>query len=292
MDNKTIAVTGASGLLGFNFISAVAGKHPVVGFYHRNPIEIEGIKAYPLQILNYQKVKETVNWLKPDIIYHFASISNPNHCEKDPGASYGVNVTGTKNIVAAARSIDAKVVFTSSDLVFDGKNAPYTEKDAPNPLNLYGLQKVEAEQIVLDYQDGKVVRMPLIFGPKSPHSGSFLQPTINFIRSKSKITLFDDEFRTPISTRKAVEGLLLAADLEPALLHLSCDERISRYDMGYYVANHLGLDTDLIIKSSQKEVSFPASRPSDTSLDISLAKSFGFSPGSLYEELKWVIKSL
>jgi len=62
--------------------------------------------------------------------------------------------------------------------------------------------------------------------------------------------------------------------------------------MGYYVANHLGLDTDLIIKSSQKEVSFPASRPSDTSLDISLAKSFGFSPGSLYEELKWVIKSL
>lgn len=292
MDNKTIAVTGASGLLGFNFISAIAGKYNVIGFYHRNPIDVEGIEAHSLQIITSQKVNEAISWHKPDVIYHFASISNPNHCEKDPRASYGINVTGTKNIVAAAKSIDAEVIFTSSDLVFDGKNAPYTEKDAPHPVNRYGLQKAEAEQAVLNYQKGKVVRMPLIFGPKSPHSGSFLEPTVNFIRAKSKITLFEDEFRTPISTRKAIEGLLLAPDLESALLHLSCDERISRYDMGVYVANHLGLDTDFIIKSSQKDVSFPASRPSDTSLDIGLAKSLGFSPGSLYEELKWVIETL
>ncbi len=284
-----VAVTGASGFLGFNFINSISARYDVTGFYHRNPVEFSKASAYPLHINNYMNVEDMLKWVKPDIIFHLASISNPNQCEKDPGESYASNVAGTKNIIAAAKKLNSGLVFTSSDLVFDGSSAPYKESDVPSPISRYGTQKQEAENAVLDYEKGKVVRLPLLFGQKSPHSGSFLQPMVNFLRAKSKITLFEDEFRTPISAAKAIEGLLWIASSSNKLAHISCDERISRYDLGIKIAGYLGLDPSLIIKTKQDEIKFPAKRPKDTSLDISLAKSDGFHPGSLDEELERVL---
>lgn len=290
MGNKKIIVTGASGFLGFNFITNVVDKFNVVGVYHSHKVELPRATSQPLQIINNRDVDQMINDVRPDIIFHLASVSNPNQCENNPGASYGANVKGTRNIVAAAKSIGAKVVFTSSDLVFEGNNAPYSEKDTPHPVNRYGEQKAEAEQAVLEYQHGVVVRLPLMFGPKSPHSGSFLQPTVNFLRANSPVTLFDDEYRTPISSRKAIEGLLLAAENDASLVHFSCGERISRYEFGLKICDYLNLNKNLITKSKQEEVEFPANRPGDTSLDIQKAKSLGFKPGSLDEEIKWALE--
>ncbi|MCF8232883.1 MAG: NAD(P)-dependent oxidoreductase [Bacteroidales bacterium] len=290
MGKKKIIVTGASGFLGFNFITHVVDKYTVVGVYHSHKVELPRATSQPLQIINTRDVDNMVDNIRPDIIFHLASVSNPNQCEKNPGASYGTNVRGTKNIVAAAKSIGAKVVFTSSDLVFDGNEAPYSEEDTPHPVNRYGEQKAEAEQAVLEYQHGVVIRLPLMFGPKSPHSGSFLQPTVNFLRANSPVTLFEDEYRTPISSRKAIEGLLLAAGSDTSLIHFSCGEKISRYELGLRICDYLNLDKSLLVKSKQDEVEFPANRPRDTSLDIRKAQSLGFNPGSLDEEIKWVLE--
>jgi len=283
------AVTGASGFLGFHLVKKLSSLYHTTGFYHRNPVEFHAAETATLQVNKYREVENMMKKLRPDIIFHLASISNPNQCEKNPGESYEINVTGTKNIVAVAKKIGAEVIFTSTDLVFNGTKAPYSEEDTPEPVNRYGQQKLEAEKTVLDYDKGKVVRLPLMFGPKSPHSGSFLQPMINFLRANSKVTLFEDEFRTPISLNKAADALLFIASNDSKLLHVSCDQRISRYDLGIKIADYLGLDKNLIIKAKQKDFHFPATRPSDTSLNIEKAKSLGFNPCALHDELTWVL---
>lgn len=288
---KKAAVTGASGFLGFNLVKKLGGLYETTGFYNRNPVEELGTATTsPLQVNKFTDVEDMMKKLQPDIIFHLASISNPNQCEENPGESHECNVTGTKNIVAAAKKIKAEVLFTSTDLVFDGTEAPYSEESRPNPVNRYGAQKLEAEQVVLDYDKGKVIRLPLMFGPKSPHSGSFIQPMINFMRAHSKVTLFEDEYRTPISSRKAIEALLFAINHDAKLLHVSCNQRINRYELGLKIVEYLDLDKNMIIKAKQKDFFFPATRPQDTSLNIEKAKNLEFNPGSLDEELKWVLE--
>lgn len=292
MENKKIVITGISGFLGFNLALRLAEKNHVTGFYHHNKVDIPNVSTHPIQITHHETVEKAVKDIRPDMIFHLASISNPNQCEENPGVSYAVNVTGTRNVVAAARKTGARLVFTSSDLVFDGENAPYTEQSEAAPVNRYGRQKAEAEESVLEYENGTVVRLPLMFGPKSPHSGSFLQPMVRFLKAQSKVTLFEDEFRTPISSHKAIQGLLLAAGSRTPLLHISCNEKISRYNLGLIIADYLDIDKALVAKNRRDDVRFPASRPADTSLDISRALQLGFDPGSLREELFLVLRNL
>jgi|LZCG01.1.fsa_nt_gb dTDP-4-dehydrorhamnose reductase len=289
---KTIFITGISGFLGYKMAMLTRNQYNVVGNFYKHPLKIPKAETLSLRLSDAMMVERVLDTYKPEVIFHLAAISNPNICEKEPSLSYAANVTATRNLVAAAKKHHIKVVFTSSDLVFDGLNAPYDETAQPSPVNLYGIQKLESEKAVLDYDHGIVCRMPLMFGEKSQFYGSFLQPMVQFLLAHEDITLFADEFRTPLSSQRAVEGLLLMAGQSEKLVHLAGNTSVNRYELGLKIAEMLGTGTSHIKKHSLHDFVFPAKRPPDTSMKNDLAKSLGFQPGDLFADLAQVIQTM
>jgi dTDP-4-dehydrorhamnose reductase len=171
--------------------------------------------------------------------------------------------------------------------VFDGLNAPYQETDPVSPLHRYGEQKAEAEiEILKSYPKAAVCRMPLMFGIASPTANGFLQPFVQALREGRELKLFVDEIRTPVSSKMAAQGLLLALQKVQGLIHLGGKERISRYDFGLLMSDVLELPTNSLKSARQQDVKMSAPRPSDVSLDSSEAFALGYAPPSIREELE------
>lgn len=234
-------------------------------------------------------MKDCWQTLKPDAIIHTAAQSQPNFCQNYPEESYKINVTASLNIAALCSDWEIPCVFTSTDLVFDGLNPPYKETDAVSPVNNYGEQKVKAEQGMWErYPKTAICRMPLMFGRATPHSASFMQPFIKTLQEGKTLSLFTDEYRTPVSATTAAKGLLLAVEKVQGILHLGGRERLSRYQFGLLMAEAFGLPSARIEPCLQLDVPMAAHRPADVSLDSDKAFALGYQPQSIREELSWL----
>jgi len=161
---KKILVTGISGFLGWHVAHHLQDDFELVGSYFNNRPRLKNIPSYSFDLSNEKLTVGILDDLGLDGILHLAANSNPNKCEQDK-SSNNINVTATINLAKWASKRKIPFLFTSTDLVFDGKNGPYTESSNTNPIMVYGQQKLEAEQKVLDiYPNAIVARMPLMYG--------------------------------------------------------------------------------------------------------------------------------
>ncbi len=284
---KKLLVTGASGFLGWNLCQLAQQQWDVYGTYFSKTVEIPGVNLIKIDLRDFQELKRLFNEIQPDAVIHTAAQSSPNYCQTYPEESYSINVTASCNLAGLSADYGIPCAFTSTDLVFDGLNAPYKETDPVCPVSLYGQQKVQAEQGMLErYPKVAVCRMPLMFGTAPPTATSFIQPFIKTLREGKELRLFTDEFRTPVSGTTAGKGLLLALENVEGLLHLGGKERMSRYDFGRLMVDVLELPQENLKACKQKDVPMAASRPPDVSLDSSKAFALGYEPVSLGEELE------
>ncbi len=284
---KRLLVTGTSGFLGWNLCQYARTDWEVYGTYFSHEVKIPGATLYRTNLTDVTALNQLFDTVKPDAVIHTAAASKPDFCETHRQESYDINVGVSVNIARLCSDLRIPCAFTSTDMVFDGNNAPYSETDPVSPITYYGEQKAIAEQKMSEiYPAIALCRMPLMFGAPSPVSPSFLQGTIENLRTGNKMNLFIDEFRTPASARAASQGLLLAIERRVAgILHLGGKERISRYDFGLLVADVWQLSPDAIISAQQADVATIAARSPDTSLDSSKAFTLGYQPLSLREEL-------
>jgi dTDP-4-dehydrorhamnose reductase len=164
------------------------------------------------------------------------------------------NADGSRNIARAAAQHRARLVHLSSDVIFDGEHAPYTENDTPAPITSYGESKVRAERAVIEECSSAVlVRTSLIYGfdPIDPRTQQILDGAMP--------RLFTDEYRCPI----------FVDDLADALIEIAGAQRLSRYKLGVKLANafHTVPRFEPALCASH-----PAPRPRDCTLDISRAQ--------------------
>jgi dTDP-4-dehydrorhamnose reductase len=284
---KKLLVTGASGFLGWNLCQVAKQEWEVYGTYCSNPVEIPGVTLLKIDLTDFQEIKRIFSEIQPAAVIHTAAQSSPNFCENNPEISHSINVTASCNIAGLCADYSIPCAFTSTDLVFNGLNAPYKETDSVSPVNLYGEQKVMAEEGMLQrYPMTAVCRMPLMFGIAPPTATSFMQPFIKTLREGKELSLFTDEYRTPISGTTAAKGLLLALEKVRARIHLGGKERVSRYDFGRLLVEVLQLSAAGLKSCLQKDVKMSAPRPPDVSLDSSKAFALGYAPLSLREELE------
>ncbi len=283
---NTLLVTGASGFLGWNICQVAQPSWQVFGTFFSHPATAKNINFIKIDLTNFQAIKTLFKTLNPSAVIHAAAQSQPNLCQQYPEKTYPINVTAALNIAGLCADHSIPCVFTSTDLVFDGTGSYYQETDPVSPLSIYGEQKVEAEQAMLQrYPQVTICRMPLMFGPASPHSTSFIQGFIQCLKTGKTLNLFIDEFRTPVSAKTAAQGLLLALEQQENILHLGGKKRISRYQFGQLMAEILELPTDQIKACRQQDVKMNAPRPADVSLDSSKAYQLGYHPLSLSAEL-------
>lgn len=286
LDMKKLLITGASGFLGWHLCQLSKQEWEVYGTYFSHSLEIPGIKMLKANLTDFQELQRIFSDVKPAGVIHTAAHSQPNFCQTHPEESHAINVIASCNIAGLCADNSIPCVFTSTDLVFDGLNAPYREIDAVCPVNLYGEQKAIAEAGMLDrYPMTAVCRMPLMFGAVTPTAKSFIQPFIQTLKAEEELSLFIDEFRTPVSGTTAAKGLLLALEKVNGIIHLGGKERISRYDFGQLLVEVFQLPTSRLKACRQQDVKMAAPRPADVSLDSSKAFALGYQPLSLRKEL-------
>jgi dTDP-4-dehydrorhamnose reductase len=283
---KKLLITGASGFLGWHLCQLAKQEYIVYGTYFAHSVEIPDINTIKVNLTDFQELKQVFSEIKPTAVIHTAALSQPNFCQTHPDESYAINVEASCNISGLCADASIPCAFTSTDLVFDGLNAPYSETDPVSPVNLYGEHKVMAEQGMLEhYPKATICRMPLMFGMATPTATSFIQPFIQTLKEGKDLNLFIDEFRTPVSATTAAKGLLLALDKVQGCIHLGGKERISRYNFGLLMAEVFQLSSSQIKASRQQDMKMAAPRPPDVSLDSSKAFALGYEPLSLREEL-------
>jgi dTDP-4-dehydrorhamnose reductase len=284
---KKLLITGAAGFLGWNLCRIGRISYKVTGIVHEKTTSIEDVSLVACDLRNFSVLQNTFTSINPDLVIHAAAASDPNFCQQHPSVSEPINVDVPLALAKLCAQREIPYVFTSTDLVFDGSTPPYNELSAVNPLSVYAQQKVHAENLILkEYKQAAICRMPLMFGDSPEGSKRFLQLWVEQLHTGKELTLFTDEFRTPISGMNASEGLLLAAQKAHGIIHLGGHERISRYDFGLLLVELMNISKKLIKPSKQNDVKMAAPRPKDVSLDSSKAFALGFNPGKIYSELK------
>jgi dTDP-4-dehydrorhamnose reductase len=255
-------ITGAGGLIGNTLVQIAPRFAPA---WQLLPL----IRAQ-LDLLDFDAVRRKFQQDAPQLVIHCAALTYPPACQEHPGLARRLNVELTSVLAELAK--DIPLIFFSSDMVYDGRTGNYDESATPNPLNVYGQTKADAEGIVLANPKHTVVRTSLN-GGTSPHGDrGFNEQLRRAFQSGEKLTLFTDEFRCPIpaiATARAVWEL--AALNQPGLYHVAGSERVSRWQMGRLIAARWPQLNPKIEPASVADYR-GAPRPRDASLNCAKAQ--------------------
>ncbi len=284
---KRLLVTGASGFLGWNICYVAYKSWDVFGVVFSTPVEVSGVSIKVADLTDFNKLKRLFMDVAPDAVIHAAAAANTNYCQVNQTESHKINVDASINIAGLCMERNIPLVFVSTDMVFDGLSAPYKEEDSVCPINMYGEQKVIAEEeMVKRNPEMAICRTSIMFGHYPNNGKNWFQQILESMRMHQDLQLFVDEYRTFLSVRNAVSGLLLALGNISGILHLSGDESISRYDFARLVTTIFQINDAILLPCKIKDVTVAAPRAHDLSLDNRKAKTFGFNPSSIEKELK------
>lgn len=268
---KTL-VTGASGFLGAKLMSVLDREHEVVGTYMTK----EKRDCIYLDVTNGDHVYATINNLKPDITIHTAAISAPDLCESDREKAWKLNVEGTRNIASACKRSDSKLVYISTDYVFDGGKGDYTEDDEPRPLNYYGLTKLKGEKIIRsELANHLIIRVPIFYGFNDEEDRpSFVTRIISKLRSDEEVYVDDDQIRYPvwIDDIALVINELIKRDAR-GTYHFNSKEPITKYQWALKIADIYGLPREKIYKTTEPQGG--AKRPHNSKLNTLKIEELG-----------------
>lgn len=265
-----LLLTGGSGLLALNWACSVRAGWDVVLATHRNAVRLGGVTSRALNLDDQVQLRKQVAEICPDLIVHTAGLTNVDACEADPKLARYANATLARNVAAVAASRMIPFVHISTDHLFAGNHAWYTENDAVEPLNEYARSKLLAEEEVLETYPLALVLRTNFFGWGHARRQSFTDWIIYALRDGRRLTLFDDVYFTPILADGVVSGAHeLLRQGASGIFNVAGGERISKYEFGLRVVDVFGLNPDLIERSVVTTARLTAPRPRDMSLDTS-----------------------
>lgn len=258
-------VTGTSGQLGYDI---------TLELKDRGYSDILATDYENLDITDEIKVRQVILDYKPSIIFHCAAYTFVDKAETEQELCYKVNVEGTKNIVKYATEVGAKVIYFSTDYVFDGsKEGEYIPEDTPCPTNYYGLTKYLGEQEVQKHSNHIIARISWVFGI---NGNNFVKTMMKLGRMKDCLNVVDDQIGSPTYT-KDLAHLIVDMAISDAIgtFHITNEGFCSWYEFAKEIMNVCNIDIELKpIKTS--EYNSIATRPlnSKMSKDKLIEKGF------------------
>jgi dTDP-4-dehydrorhamnose reductase len=265
-----ILITGASGFIGSHLGIRLSPEHTVLGTVFSTRRNL----AFPVRqadLTNSFELNAVLQDFRPSLVVHAAAVSKVIECEDQPERAASLNISATGQIARWAARNRARMIFLSSDQVFSGEKGGYRESDTPHPTSNYGRQKLEAEQLVLE-SDARnlIVRSNSVLGPSIGFGESFSGWVLARLHANQPVTLFDDQYRSPVHIRTMVAILSAVCQLEiSGLVHVGGVRRMSRLDTGFAIAWAYGLDPNLIQSASFRTHPRASIMTADGSFDIS-----------------------
>ncbi len=273
---QKILLTGASGLLGTHLYNHLNKKYNIISLYNlHKPLQQSNCIQFDIAITN--GIEKLINTIQPNIVIHTAAISSIAQCQNDEIISYKINVLASETLAKVCKKINAQFVFCSTDLVFDGIIGNYNETDLPNPINIYGKQKFEAEQKCLGINNKTlIIRLPLMIGEnKIGTSGVIAEMQLKNINNET-MHLFTNEFRSVALVTDVVNAIkFLIQKNKTGIFHIGGNQKLNRMQIGVYVKAKYNLQNITLIPTTHKEQNI-TNRPQDVSLDSSKLKKLGF----------------
>lgn len=261
-----ILIIGASGLVGgctYNYFEKQT-EWKLTGTYNQFQVEphiffnASAPETWPDFILN-------TKW---DIIIHTGALTNVDKCEENPELSNYLTVASVFHLTNFSARIGAKLVYISTDYVFDGKKGPYIESDKPNPINIYGQHKLAAENIIQStLSNYLILRVTNVYGTEFRNK-NFVSKVISQIQNCDGITIQAayDQFATPVSSFDIAKSmLLLLRDCRKGIYHIASTDYMSRVQLlqkiNYYFGNKISIEP-----LSTKNLQQTANRPLNAGL--------------------------
>lgn len=291
-----IFITGITGFIGGRLAKRWSNNTGwIIGGTGR---AIEKPNALPAMVEYFQvsfeepdALQQAIAAFKPDVVVHSAAMSKPNDCEVQQDLCKLINVDATAAVVAACEKMKCRLLFMSTDFVF-GDNGPFSEEDAYDPVNFYGMSKVSAEELVKSAAiDWSIVRTVLVYGKQEVGMhATFPQWVKNNLDQGKTIRVFTDQFRTATFVDDLVDGIdRMVQRGARGIFHLCGEETTTPFAMAQKVAAMLGHDTLMVQPTTRIEMPEVARRPIRSILDIQKAKSeLGYAPRSLDEALSLI----
>ncbi|AZR72014.1 dTDP-4-dehydrorhamnose reductase [Anoxybacter fermentans] len=260
-----VLITGSRGQLG-RALSEILQKNYDVYAWGRRDLDFTD------HLTTFKKVTK----LNPDLIIHCGAFTDVKGCELDPEKAYLVNGIGTRNIVVAARECDSRVVYISTDYVFDGeKKQPYIEFDPPNPINVYGRSKLAGEEIIQSIlQKYFIIRTSWLF---SEDGNNFVKTMIKLACEQKMLSVVCDQIGTPTYVKDlaiAIKEIIKKPFY--GIYHVSNNGSCSWYEFAKTIFEIKGMDINLRPVTS-KEYGGIVKRPVYSVLkNFNLEETYGF----------------
>lgn len=245
-------ITGASGQLGYDIKRTLLGQGVTED-------EIASPRAAEMDITDQQAVEKYVENFQPDVVFHCAAYTNVDGAESDTEACRAVNVEGTKHLVQAAQQVDAKLIYISTDYVFDGESPKPYEVDSPaNPQSVYGRTKYAGELAVREYPKHFIVRTAWVFGI---NGHNFVKTMLKVAKNHAEVSVVDDQFGSPTYTVDLAKFLVdLSASTEYGTYHATNEGFCSWAEFTEEIYRTAGIDTEVKHVSTEQYATL-AGRP-------------------------------
>jgi dTDP-4-dehydrorhamnose reductase len=268
-----IAIIGADGQLGSDLVRTLGSDQVVPLFYP------------DFDITRTRDMRRVLGEVAPDTVINTAAFHRVDECEDEPEKAFRVNALAVRDLALAVRDLGFPLVHFSTDYVFDGRQRrPYTEEDAPNPLNVYGVSKLSGEYFVRAALDRHfLVRTCGLYGEAgSKEKGyNFVDRMIALAEAGEPLRVVDDQRVTPTSTAELAERVsALIRTSHYGLYHLTNEGSCSWFEFARMVFSLLGRPVRLEAINSQASAA-RARRPAYSVLENKHAKEIGlpgFSP--------------
>ena len=275
-----VFITGVNGQLGHDCVNEMAKRgHEVIG----SDIQKGDQPAYvSLDITDAEAVRNTISALKPDAIIHCAAWTAVDAAEDDANKPkvHAINVEGTRNIAQAASDIDAKMVYISTDYVFDGQGERPWQPDDKNyaPLNVYGQTKLEGELAVSSILSKYyIVRIAWVFGVNGKN---FIKTMLQVGKTHDTVRVVNDQIGTPTYTYDLARLLADMVESDKYGYYHATNEGgyISWYDFTKEIYRQAGMTTTVLPVTTAEYGLSKAARPFNSRLDKSKLVEAGFQP--------------
>lgn len=274
-DTMKTLITGGSSLLGRALLGTIPEGYQVEATWYTK--YVSPAVGHQLNITDKSQVRYIFDRIQPELVIHCAANGSVDYAEKNYSEAALVNVEGTENILRAARDYYAKVIYISTNAVFNGNHPPYDESNPCHPINRYGSIKRQAEEKVMGYRSQwQIIRPFLLYGwPWPGGRPNWATLVIDKLTKGETLKLVNDVVWQPTYVEDCAKAIWQLTTEGQGIYHIASEERTTLYEFGLKVAKVWGLDETPLEPVDSSHFATMAPRPRDTTYNLDKIKALG-----------------
>lgn len=249
---KKILITGVDGFLGKKIFHVLSKKYDVIGTSRRGSQE----RIIELDITDNDSIRRIIESVKPTILIHTAALVDVEKSESDKESAYSVNALAPKLFAGLCAEKKIKMIYFSTDYVFDGTAEVYHTNSVRNPVNYYGVTKRNAEDFIIDkLLDYVIIRPSILYGFNDFHDKkNFVLNIIERLKRGEKVILDSERIKYPLLIDDVSEKMIEIIETnQRGIFHFAGPTPITKYDWGKEIADVFGLNSDMIVPAENAE---------------------------------------